>query len=606
MKNQELNQELKKDVNKVSTGRLSARFSQNVRPDHIGQTLKRLVSFTGGSSFSFLIVFLLVAMTSLMDLYVPRQIGYLVDLLAKGQLSTTFIKALGLLAGLYVMITLFSWLTNFVLIGATQKVLKVMRDRLFGRLGQLPIKYFDTHGHGDLVSRLTNDVDSLNTVFTQSTTALIRSGIMVVGSVIMMLRLNVMLCFCVMGTVPLIYFLSRLIAKRTLKLYKQQRKYMGAINSRVEETVYGLDVIQTYNQQEYFQDVFDKANDELYKYGRQAQLYTGLLMPVLNVINNLTYGIIGLVGGYLAVSGLITVGVVASFIAYSRQFIRPLNELASIYNSLMSAIAGLQRVFEVLDELPEKDVHEDNKSMDGTIDFDHVSFSYVEGVPVLKDLNLRVAKGSKIAIVGPTGAGKTTIVNLITRFYDVETGEIRIGGESLKNISRKTLRKHIGFVLQDTYLFSGTIYDNIGYGNPEASREDIIRSATIAGAHAFISKLPQQYESKLIYGGMNLSQGERQLITIARAILMDPKILILDEASSSVDLATEKIISKSLTDLMEGKTSFIIAHRLSTIIGADRILVLDDGQVVEAGTHEELLIEDGLYRRMFKLQTDGV
>lgn len=606
MKNQELNQELKKDVSKVSTGHMSARFSQKVRPDNIGQTLKRLLGFTGGASINFLIVFLLVALTSLMDLYVPRQIGHLVDLLAQGQLSDGFMKAIGLLAGLYIMIALFSWLTNFVLVGATQKVLKLMRDRLFSRLGGLPIKYFDTHAHGDLVSRLTNDVDSLNTVFTQSTTALIRSGIMVVGTVIMMLRLNVILCLSVLGTVPLIYFLSRLIAKRTLKLYKQQRKYMGAINSRVEETVYGLDVIQTYNQQNHFQGIFDQANDELYKYGRQAQLYTGLLMPVLNVINNLTYGIIGLVGGYLAVSDLITVGVVASFIAYSRQFIRPLNELASIYNSLMSAIAGLQRVFEVLDEMPEEDVHEDHQSIDGTIEFDHVSFSYVKDVQVLKDLDQVVPKGSKIAIVGPTGAGKTTIVNLITRFYDVDTGEIRIGGQPLKNISRQTLRKHIGFVLQDTYLFSGTIYDNIGYGNPDATRDDIIRAATIAGAHPFISKLPHQYQTKLIYGGMNLSQGERQLITIARAILMDPKILILDEASSSVDLATEKIISKSLTDLMEGKTSFIIAHRLSTVIGADRILVLDDGQVVESGTHDELLGNDGLYSRMFRLQTEGV
>ena len=598
------NKEIKVTNNNPSFGKMSARFSNHVKPKNIKVTLIRLISHSKSEVLIFGIIIGLVTIMSLLNLYAPKLVGSIIDVLNEGNEWSSFASMLMLLLGIYVGGSFFKWLIEYLVVGASNRIIKNLREELFFKLSKLPISFFDTKSHGDIMSRFTNDIDQVSAVFSQSTTILIQSVITVVGSLIMMVILNVYLTLGVLLSVPLIFGLSKIIAKRTIDFYKMQQKATGQINGKVEESVYGLSILQTYNQQENFENNFKKANEDLYVYGRKAQLWTGLLMPLLNVINNLTFAVIGLIGGYLVIEDIITVGVIASFVVYSRQFIRPLNELASIYNALMSAIAGAERVFQVLDECEEV---EDPKSiesftLDGDVEFKHVNFSYTDGIPVIKDLSLSIKSGMKVAIVGPTGSGKTTLVNLLTRFYGANSGDIYIDKKPIQYLNRHSLRANIGFVLQDTYLFSGTIYDNILYGKLDATKEDVIQVAKIARADDFIKKLPHQYNTKLTYGGMNLSQGERQLITIARAILLNPRILILDEATSSVDIITEKLISSSMFELMKDRTSFIIAHRLSTIINADLILVLSDGQLVESGTHETLMERGGFYQEMYNIQ----
>ncbi|MBN2795836.1 MAG: ABC transporter ATP-binding protein [Clostridia bacterium] len=599
--------EMSKENGQQSFGRMSARFENRVKPKNIKETITRLLKFSKQEIYRLMLVLAIVLVTSILTLSAPRIIGFIVDQMNEGDFSSSLLNKIGILFVIYALISLLTWMSEVLVVSASQKIIHHMRNTLFKKLSKLPIAYFDSHSHGDIVSRFTNDIDNVSTVMSESTTGLMRSVVTVAGSLSIMLYMNIYLTLGVLMSVPFIYGLSKLIAKRTIQFYKMQQKYTGMINGKVEETVYGLSVIQTFNQEEQFLKNFEEANENLYEQGRKAQLWTGLLMPVLNVINNLTFGVIGLLGGYLVIKGHVTVGVVSSFIAYSRQFVRPLNEMASIYNSLMSAIAGSQRVFQVLDEI-EEPIHGDalkDNIISGKIHLNHVHFSYIEGKEVIRDLNVKVEPGMKVAIVGPTGAGKTTVVNLITRFYAPQKGQIFIDDHLIEHIDRHWLRQNIGFVLQDTYLFSGTIYDNILYGDLEASMDDIVSASKIAGAHDFIAKLPHQYHTKLSYGGMNLSQGERQLITIARAILMDPKVLILDEATSSVDIKTEKVISKSLLELMANRTSFIIAHRLSTIVSADLILVMNEGQLIESGTHESLMEEKGFYYEMYQIQTQN-
>lgn len=591
---------------KQNFGRMAARFSNRVKPKNIGQTLMRLIKFSKSELKFFIAILVIVLITSLLSLLVPRLIGWIVDQMYDNNFDDKLLVAIGSLGAAYLLISIFTWLSARMVVSGSQRIVHKLRNTLFNKLSKLPIAYFDTHSHGDIISRFTNDIDNVNAVLSQSTTALIRSVITVIGALGIMLWMNIYLTLGVLISVPFIYGLSKLIAKRTIEYYRMQQRYTGMINGRVEETVYGLGVIQTFNQEDQFMDLFDHTNERLYEQGRKAQLWTGLLMPVLNVINNMTFAVIGLLGGYLVIKGQVSVGVVASFVAYSRQFVRPLNELASIYNTLMSAIAGSQRVFEVLDEVEESiQGHKMDKKLQGQISFEAVDFSYIKNQPVIKALSLNVKAGMKVAIVGPTGAGKTTIVNLITRFYSPQKGKITIDQQPIESIDRHWLRANIGFVLQDTYLFSGTIYDNILYGDLGASEEDIVKAAKIAGAHEFITKLPHKYNTIITYGGMSLSQGERQLITIARAILMNPKVLILDEATSSVDIKTEKVISKSLLELMANRTSFIIAHRLSTIVTADLILVMNEGELIESGSHSSLMMARGFYYNMFRIQTSG-
>lgn len=600
------NKEIKVSTQNLSFGKMTARFSNKEKPKNIKETLLRLMNQSKSEKVIFSVVIVLVTIMSVLNLYAPKLIGSVIDNLNEGVIWSLYRSKLMALVSIYIGVSFLTWLIEYLVVGASNRIIKQLREELFFKLSKLPISFFDTKSHGDIMSRFTNDIDQVSSAFSQSTTTLIRSVITVVGSLIMMLVLNVYLTLGVLISVPLIFGLSKLIAKKTINFYKMQQAFTGEINGKVEETVYGLPILQTYNQQDHFETNFNTANQELYYHGRKAQLWTGLLMPLLNVINNLTFAVIGLIGGYLVIEDMITVGIIASFIVYSRQFIRPLNEMASIYNDLMSAIAGAERVFQVLDEVEEVEDEQSitNFTIDGKVDFNNVSFSYTEDIPIIKNLSFSVSSGMKVAIVGPTGSGKTTLVNLLTRFYSPDSGEICIDNKPIELLNRHSLRSNIGFVLQDTYLFSGTIYDNILYGKLDARKEDIIRVARIARAHDFINKLPHKYNTKLTYGGMNLSQGERQLITIARAILLNPRILILDEATSSVDIITEKLISSSMFELMKERTSFIIAHRLSTIVSADLILVLDDGEVIEYGTHETLMKQGGFYQEMYDIQRE--
>jgi ATP-binding cassette subfamily B protein len=603
MKKDIYDKEMKNSNQNQSFGRMSARFANKDRPDNVKNTLRRLLNHSKSESKIYLVVLILVMFISSLNLYAPRLIGNVIDQLNEGLFGEVGLS-LTILALVYTALSLFSWLSEFLIAGASQRIIKTLREELFEKLSRLPIEYFDTHSHGDIMSRFTNDIDNVSAVFTQSTTALLRSIIMVIGSLTIMMYLNLTMALGVMISVPLVYGLSKLIASKTIRYFEKSAEFTGEINGLVEETVYGLNIVQSFNKETQFAQTFEESNKELFHYSRKAQMWTGLLMPLLNVIKNLTFAVIGLIGGYLVIKGDITIGVVASFIAYSRHFVRPLNELASIYNALMGAIAGSQRVFQVLDEVEETE-HEhatDDFDVAGKVTFENVGFHYIKGVEVIKDLDLNIKPGMKVAIVGPTGAGKTTIVNLITRFYTPQKGTISIDDTPIELLNRHKLRQNIGFVLQDTYLFSGTIYENIQYGKLDATKDEIIEAATIAKAHDFIHKLPHKYETRLTFGGMNLSQGERQLITIARALLLNPKLLILDEATSSVDIITEKLISDSLLALMENRTSFIIAHRLSTIIKADLILVLNEGELIEYGTHSELLEQEGFYNEMYEIQ----
>lgn len=459
------------------------------------------------------------------------------------------------------------------------------------------------------MSRLANDVDNVSNSISQSITQLMSGIIVIAGSLIMMLVLSPILTLASLVTVPLVFLLTRTIAKRTSVLFKAQQVQLGKLNGQLEETISGIEVVKAFNHEEKVIAEFEAVNEKLREVGLKAQIWSGFLMPIINVINNLGFAIVAVVGGILAVKGMMTVGAIASFITYSRQFVRPLNDLAQIFNILQSGVAGAERVFEVIDE-PEETADQPGAiplaKPKGHVVFENVSFGYREDVPILKNVSFEAEIGSSTALVGPTGAGKTTIVNLLTRFYDVTGGRILLDGRDIREYTRDSLRSSFGFVLQDTYLFSGTIKDNIKYGKPEATDDEVISAARMANADTFINRLPRGLETKLSENGGNLSQGQRQLLAIARVILAKPAVLILDEATSSIDTRTERHIQAALLHLMEGRTSFIIAHRLNTIRDADTIMVIDNGQIIEHGNHDTLMEQQGSYYQMFDNQFKNV
>ncbi len=452
------------------------------------------------------------------------------------------------------------------------------------------------------MSRLSNDIDNVSTTISQSAIQLMSGIITILGSLIMMIILSPILTLASLITVPLVFLLTRTIAKRTGKLFKSQQMELGKLNGHIEETISGIYIVKAFSHEDKTVEEFDEINDRLCEVGLKAQIFSGFLMPIMNVINNIGFAAVAGVGGVLAVENMITVGIIASFLSYSRQFVRPLNNLANIFNTLQSAVAGAERVFEILDEREETEDVKDAKELSdpkGHVQFSNVYFGYRKDVNILKNINFEAKIGESIALVGPTGAGKTTIVNLLTRFYDVTGGEIYIDGVDIREYTRDSLRKCFGIVLQDTYLFTGTIKENIKYGNLDATEVEVQNAAKMANAHEFIKRLPNGYETLLSESGSNLSQGQRQLLAIARAILTNPSILILDEATSSVDTRTELRIQEAMLKLMNGRTSFIIAHRLSTIRDADKIMVIDGGQIIEMGNHDELINKKGKYYNMY-------
>lgn len=577
-----------------------------VKPKNFKGTLRRLWSYIGTERKWLTIVFLFILADSALTLAGPYLIGVAIDAMVGGQVNYSVLDVtMIVLISTYIADGGLTFLQSWVMAGLAQRIVKRLRQTMFAKLQKLPLAFFDGRSHGDIMSRLSNDIDNVSNSISQSTTQLMTGSIAIVGSLVMMLILSPTLTLASLITVPLVFLLARTITKRTSVLFKDQQAQLGKLNGHIEETISGLLVVKAFNRERKAIDEFNSVNSRLYEVGLKAQIWSGFLMPLLSVINNIGFSAVAIVGGVLAVKGHITVGVIASFLSYSRQFVRPLNDIANTYNVLQSGVAGAERAFEVLDEAEE--VEDEPGAVElqkpiGHVTFQNVTFGYRPDMPIIKQVSFEAPAGSSLALVGPTGAGKTTIVNLVTRFYDATSGTILIDGRDIKSYTRDSLRRSFGIVLQDTYLFSGTINENIKYGKPDATDAEVIAAAKLANADAFISRLPKRYDTPLSENGGNLSQGQRQLLAIARVILADPSILILDEATSSIDTRTERHIQEALLSIMKGRTSFIIAHRLNTIRDADTIMVIDRGEIAEQGNHSSLMSQDGTYSRMFSNQ----
>jgi len=579
-----------------------------VKAKDFKKTIKRLWYYFGKERKLLAVVFLLVICSAAVALLTPFLIGRAIDSMSSAWEKVNFGLLQTIAAALiaaYISDALLSLMQGWLMAGVSQRIVQNLRSTVFAKLQKLTVAFFDTHTHGEIMSRLSNDMENISSTISQATIQLLSSVITVIGAFVMMLILSPLLTIASVITIPLVFLVTRAVAKRTRLLFKEQQVILGKLNGHIEETISGLQIIKAFNHEEKSIRDYEELNRKLNAVGIKAQIWSGFIMPLMNVINNIGFAVIAGAGGVLAVRDIITIGVIASFLSYSRQFARPLNEIANIFNILQSAVAGAERVFEIIDEQEEQSDVKDAaelKSPEGHVVFRDVYFGYRADVAVLKGISFEAEAGSTIALVGPTGAGKTTVVNLLARFYDVTSGSILIDGWDIREYSRDSLRGCFGIVLQDTYLFSGSIRENIRYGKLDASDCEVEEAAVMANADVFIRRLPKGYDTILTESGSNLSQGQRQLLAIARAILANPSILILDEATSSVDTRTELHIQEAMLKLMKNRTSFIIAHRLSTIRDADMIMVIDHGEIVEKGSHEELIGSDGVYAKMYYSQ----
>ncbi len=589
-------------------GRFGHWMREPEKAKNVRGTLLRIWDYLRHQGWALAGTVILVAVSSLMGLLGPYLMGKAVDDgILKGDIPF-LLRTAAVMLGVYAVGSLFSYLQTYVMAAASQQAVSEIRNELFAKFQTLSLRYFDQRTHGELMSRLTNDVENISVVISSSVTQLFSSVLSITGVAVMMFIINARLAVVSLVTLPLMVMLSRAIAKRTRKGFRQQQARLGDLNGIIEESITGQRVVKAYVREQAVIEQFNKTNLELRTASTRAQIFAGTLGPLSNFINNVGYAIVAGAGGWMAVQGAATVGTIISFVNYARRFSWPLNQLLNLYNQIQSAIAGAERVFEVLDEVPELADAPDAVSLGavkGDVVFDDVCFGYEPDVPVLNHVSLHAEPGQTIALVGPTGAGKTTIVNLLTRFYDIKSGQIRIDGINIRQVKKAELRRTLGIVLQDTYLFAAPVIENIRYGRLTATDEEVYAAAKLANADQFIHRLPQGYQTELSERGSNLSQGQRQLLAIARAILADPGILILDEATSSVDTRTEKNIQEAMLRLMEGRTSFVIAHRLSTIREADKILVINEGEIIERGTHQELLDADGFYNNLYFSQFKG-
>ncbi|WP_400195276.1 ABC transporter ATP-binding protein [Lysinibacillus telephonicus] len=565
-------------------------------------TLKRIWLYLKNQKIGIISSIFFVVFLSILNLLGPLLIGIIIDEhILKFDIDGT-IRMILILAGIYIVSAIFMWLQTFVMIRVSQKTIHQLRQHLFEKFQSLPLSTFDKRQQGDLMSRMTNDIENLNAALSQSVIQIISTILSVVGTAIAMFYLNWVLAVVTLLVIPIIIWSTKQIIKRSSKNYVQRQKDLGNLNGFIEETISNSHITTLFGKEEQTIAQFKQANEKLRASALSADITSGFLGPINNFINNFGIGLIIGVGALMVLGNFgVSIGVIASFVTYSRQFFRPINQLSNLLNTFQSAIAGVERVFEILDEKEEAaDVAGAiaKKRYNGDVEFRNVQFYYQNDKPILHNLSFHARAGETIALVGPTGSGKTTIIQLLNRFYDAKSGEILIDGENIKQYQMENLRDHIGIVLQDTYLFSGTVRENIRYGKLDATDEEVEKAAKIAYAHNFIKYLPQSYDTMLVSGGLNLSQGQRQLIAIARAILEDPDILILDEATSSVDTMTEVHIQKGLNNLMKGRTSFVIAHRLKTIENADQILVIKDGVILEKGNHETLMMQKGFYENL--------
>ncbi|MGL6248154.1 MAG: ABC transporter ATP-binding protein [Culicoidibacterales bacterium] len=580
-------------------------------------TGRRLIGYFRARKVGMIFVLVAAALSTIFAILSPKLLGNATTVLFNGSLAimqgvpgasvdlNALVTILVWLTILYILSALFAYFQQYIMARVAQNTVYDMREEINGKIAKLPLNYFDTHTNGETLSRITNDIETVSTTLQQTLTQLISSVIMIVGVVIMMLTINMLLTAISVASMLVGLMIIRPIISRAQKFFIAQQRSLGQLNGHIEEMYTGHNIVKAFGQEQQSLDKFQKTNDELYQSGWKSQFISGILMPILNFVGNVGYVLITLVGGILAIQQVIQIGDIQAFIQYSRQLTQPINQIANITNIFQSTLAAAERVFELLDELeeladPSKPVVFEN--IQGNVAFNHVDFGYSPDNLLMRELNINIQAGQKVAIVGPTGAGKTTLVNLLMRFYETNNGAITIDGVKINDISRHNLRQTFGMVLQDTWLFTGSIRDNLAYGKTGASDQEIIQAAKSAHVDEFVRTMPEGYDTVLNEDATNISQGQKQLLTIARALLADPKILILDEATSSVDTRTELLIQRAMETLMQNRTSFVIAHRLSTIKDADLILVMKQGTVVESGTHDQLLAATGLYAELYNSQ----
>lgn len=572
------------------------------------QALVRLVPYLRSYRLALIGVLICVVAYTLLGLAGPYLMGLAIDRFIDANDPRGLLNVAILMLVTYFLFNFFTAVANWVMARISQRALKDIRHDLFEHLQKLSIRFFDTHPAGELMSRLTNDIDAINQAVSQNVTALFASVLSLVGIVIAMFLLNRWLALATLLIVPVMAFFTNFIATYTRKGFRELQKQLGGMNSVMEEAISGQKVVKAFRRNGSVLESFRERNQAVFQAAISANVYAMMLMPISNVLGNFFVIVLASLGGYLALQGLVSVGMIATFINYGKSFIGPVQQLAHLFNAIQAALAGSERVFEILDTPPEVQDTLNALSLEeiqGQVRFENVKFAYEPGVPIIKDMTLEANAGQTIALVGPTGAGKTTIINLLTRFYEIDAGKISIDGCDLRNIKKDELRSRLGLVLQDTFLFAESVMENIRYGRLDATDSDVMQAAEMADADHFIRQLPHGYQTVLSERASNLSQGQRQLLSIARAILADPAILILDEATSSVDTRTEARIQKALLRLMEGRTSFVIAHRLSTIRDADKVIVVDQGEIVEQGTHQQLLNQRGFYHHLYLSQFKG-
>ncbi len=596
-------------------GRMGGHGMSTEKAKDFKGTMKKLMGYLATYKIGLILVVIFAVGSTIFNIAGPKILGKATTELFNGLVGKIsggsgidFDKIAKILIGLlclYLCSALFSFIQGFIMTGVSQKLTYRMRKEISEKIDRLPMGYFDKMTHGEILSRITNDVDTLSQSLNQSATQVITSVATIIGVLVMMLSISPLMTVIALLILPVAMGLIGMIVKRSQKYFKEQQEYLGYVNGQVEEVYGGHNIVKAFNKEEDAIEAFDKDNERLYHSAWKSQFLSGMMMPIMQFVGNLGYVAVVILGGYLAIKKTIEVGDIQSFIQYVRNFTQPIQQVAQVANMLQSTAAASERVFEFLEEpeeeaAPKNPVHLANPQ--GNVEFEHVNFGYNPDHTIIQDFSVKVKPGQKIAIVGPTGAGKTTMVKLLMRFYDVSGGAIKVDGHDIREFDRGELRRMFGMVLQDTWLFKGSIEDNIRYGKLDATHEDVVKAADAAYAHRFIQTLPGGYNMELNEEASNVSQGQKQLLTIARAILADPKILILDEATSSVDTRTEVRIQKAMDNLMKGRTSFIIAHRLSTIRDADMILVMKEGDIVEMGRHEELLAKNGFYADLYNSQ----
>ena len=589
------------------------------KPKDLKGSLGKLLSYIGSFKAAIIVVMIFAAASTVFNVIGPKILGKATTALSEGLMAKiqgtggidfTYIgQILLFVLGLYVCSAAFNFIQGWIMTGVTQKICYRMRKEISEKINRMPMKYFESRTYGEVLSRITNDVDTLGQGLNQSITTIITSVATLVGVLIMMLSISPLMTLIAIVILPISMALISFVVKKSQKYFKDQQEYLGHINGQVEEVYGGHLVIKAFNREKDTIEEFNRTNEILYQSAWKSQFLSGMMQPIMMFVGNLGYAAVALSGGLLAIRGTITIGDIQAFIQYVKNFTQPIQQIAQVINQVQSMAAASERVFEFLNEEEEDQTAEhpaDVSTVTGTVDFDHVQFGYNPDQTIIKDFSAHVKPGQKIAIVGPTGAGKTTMVKLLMRFYDVNSGSIKLDGHDVREFNRRELRDAFGMVLQDTWLFKGTIMENIRYGRLGATDEEVIAAAKAAHADHFIKTLPGGYQMELNEDASNVSQGQKQLLTIARAILADNKILILDEATSSVDTRTEVTIQKAMDNLMRGRTSFVIAHRLSTIRNADLILVMKDGDIVEQGNHEELLAKNGFYANLYNSQFEDV